>query len=737
MEREEAIRRYGNMAAQYHDAEQNVKYNDDPDLRAVWVPLPQPPDWKLIEGYGKAPHDQKWTIPKPPRKLVEIERNRGLTIDEMWQLLENNQEQYADAIDFIKRMWYHRLHGYWFFNNGIPTYITGKHFYYLTSYQIDVGYPKFRNRDREYWIWVDFCYDHRWDFISKDKDGWAVPTDEHEEDGTPVYEMYDVGRRVCYGDVYPKMRREGATFRAECNNLETISRMRNASGGIQSRTDDDAEEVFLKKLVRPWKKVPFYFKPVYAGTTNPRQKLDFDLPSQRVGSNRSMAFIGSGLESSITFGTGDEGYYDGHKLIFYHDDEVGKCAKYDVWKRHNVTKECLSLEGGEEIIGYTSKTSTAGEYEAGGGKQFETMCSSSNYYQRTMSGQTESGLFLLFISSADGLSADVYGMSNVELNTKKIEEKRLSFHRNKDTEGWLEQCRKFPIFYRECFLGAGSDIGFNIQILAERIAELKVGRSTTKRVMLTRDNPGDKLSPVRLREDPNGRWIVSAEPPGHQTNQWYISEEDGQYRPKRSNYFVGADPFKSNQTEFGRMSDGGIAVKWGRDESIDGGEVPIEQWKSDSFVCTYQYRPPTTDEYAEDVLMTCQYWGAMVLAESNVQVIVEKFIEWGFGGYLVYTKDASGKWRKTPGFNTGANTKEQIFNAIRDYIQRRGAQENHLELLEDCKSIRNMKEMTRYDRLTASGLAEIACNIGMNRYLAGEEEEEEGIDMPFPVRYTS
>lgn len=733
MERAQARERYKlAIIDQYQDAEQNIRFNDDPDLKPIWVPLPEPPDWKFVEGFGLAPKDQRWKRPVPPKKLAELMKNGKLTIDQIWTTIESSPDAYAESVEFIKKMWYFRLHGYWFFCHGRPTYITGKHFYYLTSFQIDEGYPRYRDRDRKYWIFIDFCREYHWDFVKKDKEGYAIPEEEKEEDGTPIYLIKDVGRRTCYGDVYPKMRREGATYRAECNNLETISKKMGADGGIQSRTDDDSEEVFLKKLVRPWKRVPFYFKPIYSGSTNPKTVLDFDVPAQKVGSGKSIAAIGFGLESKIDFGPGDEGYYDGHKLYFFHDDEVGKNVKYDVVKRHSVTKECLATEGGYNIIGYTSKTSTAGEMEKGGGRQFERLCAASDYYKRNEMGQTDSGLFRLFISSADGVRSDEYGQSDVETNKRMLEDKRLSFLRAKDVEGWIGEIQKFPIYYRECFMTSASDLGFNLQILSERIGELRHRKPLTKRGMLVRDNPADRTSSVRFVESAMGRWVMSQEPIKGSQRQ-YMSDADGQYRPYRTNYFVGADAFRFDQAEDNRMSDGGIVVKWGRDKLMDSDEKPIEEWSSDLFVCTYQFRPPTTDEFAEDVLKTCQYYGAQVLAEENADAVIKKFKEWGFGGYLIFMKDSSGKYRNKPGFYTGGNNKEQIFNANRDYIERRGRFDRHIELLEDFNTIRSMKEMTKFDRFTAAGLSEIACNASNNLLLPAEEVEEE-VEFPFEER---
>jgi len=740
MERRQAYDRYETkrrLINLYSDADQWIKYNDDPDLIPFYAPLPKPPDWNLIAGFGMDPKEQTWKNlrPRMPKKLYVLAyKNKGLTIDDIWNELELNPVKWEDEIEYIKRMWYFRLNGFWFFNNGKPTYITGKHFYYMMFYPLDSGYPKYRDRDRKYWVFIDFCENHSFDFVKKDKNDWAIPEEDTEPDGTPIYLMKDLGRRVVFGDVYPKMRREGATYRAQCNNLETISKLKNVWGGIQSRTDEDARSVFQKKLVRPWKRVPFFFRPYYTGSTNPKNQLEFDIPSLRIGAGGALASTGAGLESGIDFQPGDEGAYDGWKLHFQHDDEVGKNVKNDVWKRHLVGKECLSQDFGMSIHGYTSKTSTVGEMEKGGGDKFKKMCDMSMYHQRNEIGQTPSGLFLFFMSSIDGLNCDEFGNSDLVDNERIIKAQRASLINNNDVVGWVEKVRQYPIYYRECFSSSASDLGFNLYIIEQRLQELKMNQPHCVRGDFVRENPLDRLSRVMFVEDPNnGRFVVSKQLKSGQTNRW-MKNEFGHYMPLKSKYFAGSDSFRFNQTEGKRMSDGGIVVKYGRDELVDEG-AQMSEMESDRYVCTYQFRPPTTDEYAEDVLMVCQYYGCQVLAEANVDVVNKKFEEWGFAGYLVYLKDNTGRFRKTPGFNTVGGKKDEIFNALRDYIQRRGNYERHPEILEDCKSIQNIDQMKNFDRLTAAGLAEIAYMECSNEYLPeSHEEEEEGIEMMFQER---
>ena len=62
----------------------------------------------------------------------------------------NLKEQWFDYIDEeFKR----REEGFWYYNKGIPTYITGTHYMYLQWSKIDVGAPDFRESNRLFFIY--------------------------------------------------------------------------------------------------------------------------------------------------------------------------------------------------------------------------------------------------------------------------------------------------------------------------------------------------------------------------------------------------------------------------------------------------------------------------------------------------------------------------------------------------------------------------------------------------------
>lgn len=710
------------MKFKYNEPQKYIFINDDDkDLIPIRIYLPKPPPRELIAGYGLQPKEQKWSVPKIPDRLKRLERNgsQPRTIDEIWGIMEANPLKYVEELNFIKLQWYHRLYGYWFYNNGTPTYITGKHYFYLCYYKLDIGAPQYRDRDRKYWLGIDFFENETYDFVKKDKDGIAIP--ETDERGRRYFSMYDTKRKLCMGDVYPKFRREGATYRAQCNNLETITRTKNAIGGIQSRDAEDAKKVFTQHLVPAFKKLPFFFKPLYSNNTDPKKQIDFNRSAQAVTKGGSISYIDLGLESIINFGSGKEGEYDGYKLKFFHDDEIGKNVEYDVVKRNGITRDCLMETG--KIIGYTSKTSTVGEMENGGGDNFATLCKQSNYYQRDDNGMTASGLFVFFINSKEGYVIDEYGQSKKQESEKTLLAERKAKLDVNDLDGWNEQVRKYPLTYRECFTSTAAGMGFNIYKIEQRISILRFTNATMKGDFI---RYGDRDSRVEFVENINGRFIISERPPDHMTNRKHRVGDD--YCPSVVKYIAGADPFRMGETEGKDRSKGGGAVFKLRDLSEN------ETVHSHRFVCTYLYRTGTTDEYCDDMLKMCQYYGAMMFSETNVNHVNDTFKKWGYGGYLLYGMNSDGTLRTTPGQHSGENSKQEIMLSMANYIELNCEREQHIDLLMQCKEIPSIKKMTDYDLLTAAGLALRGVEIGYWGHLEKKQSKGHNITDWFNIK---
>ena len=243
------------------------------------------PDVEVIAGFDLKPKDQIFERVIYPVRLKELEteirlryrndktgvdRKEQYIINDFWDELNARHDEYTEEIEWIRRAWYHRLFGYWFFCNGKPTYITGVHWTYLNFWYLDDILPDYRDTDRRWYIAQKWFQLDTTTFREMDqKTGRPVKN----KDGR--YEMVETGRRTFIGTNNPKSRRVGHTSKAQCDNTEYATRTIESHIGIQGKDNDNAQNVFKNHFVRPFKKLPLIFKPL-ASQVTPNEIMSFE-----------------------------------------------------------------------------------------------------------------------------------------------------------------------------------------------------------------------------------------------------------------------------------------------------------------------------------------------------------------------------------------------------------------------------------------------------------------------------
>ncbi|MEE9337988.1 MAG: hypothetical protein V3U87_07915 [Methylococcaceae bacterium] len=666
--------------------------NDDPDLVQIQIPLPPCPPINSIDGYGLPPEDQAFKKPEKPITLGKLEEKIG-DVEAIYRELSSNQTKYAKEIKYIEQEWDRRINGYWFYNNGSPTYITGVNYLYIAHWEIDIGIPEYRSRDRKFFLFAEFC------------------------DNDPN----------SFGFNYPKHRREGATNKVQCWLYEATARSYRRHSGIQSATEDHARDVFTEHLIPGWKSLPFFFKPIFQGSTDPKKTLLFREPAEKIIKGRIRALKSSALNSRIDYKSSDIKGYDSRKLLRYHSDECGKTTDADILLRHNVVKQCLST--GRKIVGKAAYTSTVGEMDKGGGAKYKQLCDQSHYdhwddrYKRTKNNRTLSGLYNLFIPAYDGLEGfiDDYGNSIIQEAKDYLRNTREAYILAEDFDSLSEFIRMYPMQYRECFRGDSQKCKFNLKIIEDRLDELTFTTKppTTKGDFIWKN--GVKDGEVEWFPNERGKFEISYGLENVESNKYLYF--NGIKIPANNNLFIaGADPYKFKTTTSGKKSDGAGAVFMFRDTSQDGAEKDVTEWKTHRFICTYSHRPKTKKEYGEDMLKMCVYYGCKLNAEINVSFLWDHFEERGYIGYLWYGKDKrTGKINPKPGTYTGDEVREDIFREYHTYIEMHGSRECHPEILRQCLDIGD--KMNDYDLFVAGGLALLAAK-GKQIINLNEQKEE-------------
>ena len=724
---------------QYLPYETAITVNDDPDTYPFDLKLPEPPPLHTIDGFGLVADEQYFRLQVMPKKLQELIKTSS-TYMQVIEKIDNNRREYRECIEWIRQQWYYRENGYWFWNNGIPTYIDGTHFYYLNYFKIELmgtyDLPMFNYRDRIWFIFAKYCFTtHEAPFffrvqiedatIEDPAEYWYFATEEEakiyrgkNDLNYPVekgFWLLTYPNRTCYGFNYPKHRREGATFKGAAWITELMSRLQKSDAVLLSKDGSSAEQAFKKKYKMPLEQMAFFFLPELGSSLQNKDGIiDFN---KKTGADKSRTINKQeGLGSTIYPQTSsDELKSDGNRYYGVHGDEVGKGnpgQPYNCLKRHDVIIKTIAQR--PEIHGMIINTSTADDTRGEFGRNYKELCKKSQWHERNyVEGLTESGLFNLFIPSYINLSVtmtDRYGNPLIDKLTKKQQRQTRQKHGARefienrlaqkvdDPDAYYHDMREFPTRYRHCFMASSEDAQFDVLAINNRISELDM----MSKVPIRRGNFkwveswGSDM--VEFYDDPKGKFYVSHFP-ARPNN---LIRHNGKLIGGNRDQFVAAcDPFKFDETRKKRQSLGGGAVYMKRDKIIDPDTKPLEEWKTDRFVCTYAYKG-TTEEFNEDMLMMTIFYGCELFPEMNDEIVYNYFKNNKYRNLLGFLYIGGIKEPK-PGFFTQTEKKKMLFKLYKIKIETNIKHELHRDILQELADIEGMHDMKNYDLFAAGG----------------------------------
>ena len=602
----------------------NATEGDIIELHGLLVVLPKKPKRSEILFHEKPKAMQMWQRIAMPEELQRIR-----SMDE-W--LEKPSEFRKKFHTYIEQEFQRRRDGVWFYNNGVPTYITGRHYMFLQWSKIDIGYPSYLAFQREIFLHMAACE--------------ADPR--------------------CFGQLYTKCRRSGYTNVCSAVLVDEASQVKEKLLGIQSKTGKDAQEnIFMKKVVAIFRSYPFFFKPIQDGTTNPRMELAFREPSKRITKNNKTSQRGDALNTVINWKNTTNNAYDGEKLHMLYLDEAGKWEKpTDIREAWRIERTCLIV--GKRVVGKALVGSTVNPMNKGG-DEYRGLWEDSNPNERNNNGRTRSGLYRIFIPAYDALEGffDKYGNPVVDNPEKEIEgldgdpvdqgsrvylkNERHSF---KDDPSELNEIiRQFPFTEDEAFRDSIEGSLFNIGKIYQQIEhneDLYPNPVVQGNFVWRKKDEEVVFSP-----DPNGRFRVTWLPPDHLRNN--KADDRGKRIAPNSHIGVGGvDSYDLDATVDGRGSKGALHMynKFNMD-------VP-----SNMFVVEYASRPDLASIFYEDVLMCAFFYGYPLLIENNKYGIARYFESRGYDGYLMDRPD----FLKNPNSSSNVRTKGIPSNS-QDVIQ--------------------------------------------------------------------
>ena len=680
------------------------------NISGLKVALPSVPD--EVEDRGS-----RWKAIEYPKELQRIKS----IFD--WNRKDNAFK--VQYVDYIENEFDRRDNGFWFINNGKPTYITGTHYMYLQWTKIDIGLPDFRESNRIFYIFWEACKaDHR-----------------------------------SFGMCYLKNRRSGFSFMSSAETCNTGTIVRDSRIGILSKTGSDAKKMFTDKVVPIIRNYPFFFKPIQDGMDNPKTELAFRVPASKItrkNMDEEKTEDIEGLDTTIDWKNTADNSYDGEKLLLLVHDESGKWEKPEnILNNWRVTKTCLRL--GAKVIGKCMMGSTSNALPKGG-QNFKKLYNDSSVAQRSANDQTKSGLYSLFIPMEWNVEGyiDECGwpvFENPDKSIKGIDGEMIStgvitWWNNEvnalksDSDALNEFYRQFPRTESHAFRDESKQSIFNLTKIYQQI---DYNDSLIKEKFLTRGyfhwKNGEKDTEVIWTPDKNGRFLVSWIPKQNLRNN-VITKNGKKYPGNEHMGAFGCDPYDISGVVGGGGSNGALHGMT---------KFHMSDGPTNEFFLEYISRPQTAEIFFEDVLMACHFYGMPILAENNKARLLYHFKNRGYRGFAMNRPDKNiNKLSKTEleigGIpNSSEDVRQAHASCIESYIEEYVGFDTEgtyrdpeiigsmyfNKTLEDWARFDPMNR-TKYDASISSGLAIMATR----RHMFTSERKESKISIKF-VRYNN
>ena len=609
-------------------------------INGLLVALPKAP--KLSYSRSKKKEEQYWEAMEYSKELSRIKS--------IFQWHDTHDTFKAKWVDYVEAEFDRREEGFWFLNNGLPTYITGTHYMYLQWTKIDVGHPDFREANRVFYIF--------WEACKADKRS--------------------------FGMCYLKIRRSGFSFMSSCEGVNQATITKDARIGILSKTGSDAKKMFTDKVVPISNNYPFFFRPIQDGMDKPKTEMAYRVPASKI-TKKNMYHLADeeleGLDTTIDWKNTGDNSYDGEKLQLLLHDESGKWQKPDnILNNWRVTKTCLRL--GSKVIGKCMMGSTSNALDKGG-RNFKALYEDSFPSKRNANGQTKSGMYCLFIPMEWNMEGfiDQFGMPVLRTPEKPlmgIDDELISVGAvdywenevsslSQDADALNEFYRQFPRTESHAFRDESKQSIFNLTKIYQQIDyndSLIMDHHLTRGSFRWKD--GIKDSKVIWSPDKAGRFLVGWTPPPHMQNR--VDIRNGKKCPGNEHLGTfGCDSYDISGVVVGKGSNGSLhgLTKFNMDEA-----------PSNEFFLEYIARPQTAEIFFEEVLMALVFYGMPILCENNKPRLLYHLKNRGYRAFSLnrpdktYTK-LSRTEKELGGIpNTSEDVKQAHAAAIESYIEK-------------------------------------------------------------------
>lgn len=577
-------------------------------IYGIDILLPEHPSIYKIYGNEYPLKEQFWRRIELPDFFETVSYNKEGDL-----ILNKQQQDYAT--EEVRRC----REGFWFMNKGKPTWVTGKHYFFLQWWKLeDDIYADYRDSDRRYYVYLNNWENIKW----------------------------------CLGIARGKHRRAGASSQACANLMYECIFFQNSKCGLISKSKDDSRDTFTDMVAFGYKKLPAFLQPKQLNSKDSVTELTFAQKSSTIKEGVVQVMEGmKGNQSRINYRAPVLNAYDRGKISRILLDEFGKLDKdVPASKLFSIISECLVK--GIKRVGFVEMPSTVNELTKYGGAEYKIIWD--NAKKKKKNGiVTVNRLVTYFNPAYEGLEGfiDKYGHSIVGtpdeetyqwlvdkwvtydedtgVLTSEVTEddirlgakEYLTSTRDGLTGDLLEeQIRKYPFDEEEMFMYAGTGCEFNavniqnqLKYLEQEPAYLRqirlVEKTVVKKDLYNKDIFKKEIS---FMDDTRGGWFLLEKP----NKENAIKESGGHFEAaNKSMYQIGVDTTQDRIAANGSCP-AIVVFKKSCIVPIDGkmeetGMYPVAMWIS----------PTRLDiHFDEEVLKAAKWYGCNVNYENDRRV---------------------------------------------------------------------------------------------------------------------
>ena len=579
------------------------------DIYGSLITLKDEKEAKFIENWGTDnPKEQYWRRRELPDIFDDI------TYDEEKNALLNDEQTAYAAIE-VERC----INGFWFYNNGVATYITGKNYFYLQWWLLEDGiYPDYRDADRRYFLFLDY-----WEKIL-----W------------------------CIGIFRGKKRREGASSQATSNLIYECIFFKNSNCGLVSKTNDDSRATFLEMVANGYQNLPIFLKPRQLNRENSVTEFIF---AAKIGKGEgSTTKGGKGNKSKINYKAPVENAFDRGRISRMLADEGGKWP-VDVKFSKFISKVTKTMIKGAKRVGFCEAPSTVNELTKAGGAEFKKVWENANQFKSNYK-KTLNRFITYFTPSYDNYEGfiDRYGMSVIDEPTEEQYEYLVSKWVVKDpitgetiseiseediklgAKAYIasrrvgltgdeleEEIRQNPTTVQEMFEAANTGCAFNSYNINQQLRRLTENPPVFRTGLFYRNESDQK---IKWRDDKRGYWNILAFPPIGEENK-YKYEVQIRKPGRILDGVISVDSYSNSQggRRYGSKAGAYIIRKFDITDPENTGMAIAE----------YYGRPNEKSQLHDQMVMASEFYGYECSVEHVADDYFSYFKERGKLGYLM------------------------------------------------------------------------------------------------------